>query len=99
MQKKTIIVASLLIGIFSCLLLTSKKGIHRQLGTSTFNNFIPKYKSNNSLETEEKTYGNAAKIKVKSEHSANSNHIVVIGKSDDPGIFKRLHLMNSSYLF
>jgi len=99
MQKKTIIVASLLIGIFSCLLLTSKKGIHRQLGTSTYDNFIPNYKSNNSLETEEKTYGNAAKIKVKSEKSANSNHIVVIGKSDDPGIFKRLNLMNSSYLF
>jgi thiol-disulfide isomerase/thioredoxin len=99
MQKKTILVASLLIGIFGYLLSTSKKGIHSKLGTSTYDNFISSKKIKDSIQIQEKTYENAPKIEITSENATNSNNIVVIGKSDDPGVFKRPNFMNNTYLF
>lgn len=60
---------------------------------------ISNQKNKNSLESQETNYENPPKIDVKSESSADSNSIVVIGKSDDPGVFKRPNFRNNIYLF
>jgi len=98
MLKKSIITAILIIVVYFVLSKTSSFD-QTDLSSSTFDNFLSASETQiKSKPPEGKKFSSSEKIDADSENNM-TNVIVIIGKSDDKGVFKRPNLMNNTYLF
>lgn len=95
MRIKIITVVCLLTGILIFYKYSSKEEISEHQKSSMYDIISSEKLSNENLKNQKITYDAVSN----SKYNNINNDIVILGKSDDPGVFKRPNFINDTYLF